>query len=160
MRGTTKRGGDRRGIANKEGGWYDRHIALQGSSEVDSPGGRTRAERHAKTGKLPGSLGICRESNDSNPRFQYTVHLQRPQPQPQPSISMTDHSATPTIDFPLPGEPDKVGSSHDFQYPRYGPRSLSRSWVTNNGAHTVVHLSIFSTMILFLTFSLSLGRLL
>ena len=152
MRGTTKRGRDRRGRANKEGGRGRQAHRLTGLFRSGLTGGRTRAERHAKTGKLPGSLGICRESNP--------VRLQRPQPQPQPSISMTDHSATPTIDLPLPGEPDKIGSSHDLQYPRYGPRSLSRSWVTNNGTHTVVRLSIFSTMIPFLTFSLSLGRLL
>ena len=53
---------------------------------------------------------------------------------------MTDHSSTATIDLSLAGKLDKVGSSRDFQLPRYAALEVllafSISWPTDNGTHS------------------------
>jgi hypothetical protein len=76
---------------------------------------------------------------------------------------MARYSSATTVDLSLPGGLSQAGPSPDSQQPRYAALDVFFSFFLVKYGRLatgyVVHLSTFSTIIPFLAYSLSLGRL-
>ena len=75
---------------------------------------------------------------------------------------MARYSSAATVDLLFPGGLSQVGPSPDSQQPRYAALDVFFNFLVKHGRLAtgyMVHLSTLSTIIPFLAYSLSIGRL-